>query len=468
MVKVRFAPSPTGVLHIGSVRTALFNWLFARHNNGQFVLRIEDTDKVRSTKENVQLIFDILNWLDINWDGDPVIQSTRISRHLEVAQDLVKAGKAYYCYCSQEELAKKKEECLAQGKTYKYNGKCRNLNRHPFPNEKPVIRLKANNTGVTHLNDLVQGEVIVDNEQIDDLILVRADGTPTFMLSVVVDDYDMGITHVIRGSDHLTNTFRHIQIYQACNWEIPQFGHIPLIYGPDGTKLSKRHGAASAIDYMNLGYLPEAIFNYLLRLGWSHGDDEIISRKQAISFFDIKNVGKSPARFDLDKLKNINSYYIKQRTNDSLLNYCLPFYKKPLLEEDKQRILKGMNSLKERAKTVNELVNNSLIYVQSPEVYEDKCKKYASSMHLQLLQEIIQQMENGQLKCNENDLCQQITEFSQLKQIKLVEIAQAMRGALCGVLASPSVFEIIAILGFDETIERFRKFINYFSNIEQI
>lgn len=463
MVKVRFAPSPTGVLHIGSVRTALFNWLFARHNNGKFVLRIEDTDKLRSTDDNINLIFKVLNWLDINWDEKPVIQSTRINRHLEVAYDLVKSGRAYYCYCSQEELALKKEKCLAQGKTYKYDGKCRNLNRSPSNTEKPVIRLKANNIGTTSLNDLVQGEVTVNNEQIDDLILVRGDGTPTFMLSVVVDDHDMGITHIIRGADHLTNTFRHIQIYQACNWEIPQFGHIPLIYAPDGTKLSKRHGAASTIDYMKLGYLPEAIFNYLLRLGWSHENDEIISREEAISLFDIGDVGKSPSKFDLAKLKNINMHYIKKRDNLDLLNYCLPFYNRQLLEEDKSKILSGMNSLKERAKTIIELIDNSMIYIQAPERYEDKCQKYASAVHLQLLQNIIQQMENGTLSCSENELCQQIKEFAQEKNIKLIEIAQAMRGALCGKLASPSVFEIISILGFKQTIERFKKFINYFS-----
>ena len=462
-INVRFAPSPTGVLHIGSVRTALFNWLYARHNKGNFFLRIEDTDKLRSTDENTRLIFKILEWLNIDWDGKPVIQSSRIDRHKEVAIDLVNKGKAYYCYCTSEELASKKEQCLKENKPYKYDGKCRNGNNNHDPNIKPVIRLKSELEGSTTVNDMVQGEVTVSNSQLDDLVLIRSDGTPTYMLSVVVDDHDMNITHVIRGDDHLTNTFRQIQIYKACGWEVPKFGHIPLIYGPDGAKLSKRHGAASAIDYMQLGYLPEAIANYLLRLGWSHGNDEIITREDAIKWFDFDSVGKSPSRFDMAKLQNLNAHYIKERNNESLLAYTLPFFKCTVDEQSKRNILKGMNSLKERAKTVVELADNALIYVNSPETYEEKCSKYATSMHLELLQEIVDKLNTNEYSTNEEELCNSIKEFSQSKGVKLVEIAQAMRGALCGKLASPSVFEIVSIIGKEETIKRLKSFIKYYS-----
>ncbi len=456
-VKVRFAPSPTGVLHIGSVRTALFNWLFARHNNGKFCLRIEDTDKLRSTDENTELIFKILEWLKIDWDGEPVIQSSRIERHKEVAHDLVKYGKAYYCYCSPEELAFKKDECLKKGLPYKYDGKCRNLTE-PIPGINPVIRLKANTSGDTSVNDMVQGAVTVNNSQMDDLILLRSDGTPTYMLSVVVDDHDMGITHVIRGDDHLTNTFRQIQIFEACGWDVPTFGHIPLIYGPDGTKLSKRHGAASAIDYMQLGYLPEAIANYLLRLGWSHGDDEIISREDAVKWFDFANVGKSPSRFDIAKLQNLNGRYIRERDNESLFEYMLPFFKYELTDIHKDRILKGLNGLKDRAKTIVELVNSAMIYVQSPTSYDEKCKKYQTELHKSLLKDIATKLESGEFACHEDTLCNQVRAYADSKGVKLVEIAQAMRSALCGCLTSPSVFEIVAILGVKETIQRFNRY----------
>ena len=456
-VRVRFAPSPTGVLHIGSVRTALFNWLFARHNNGEFCLRIEDTDKLRSTEENTQLIFKILEWLKIDLDGEPVIQSSRIERHKEVAHELVRQGKAYYCYCSPEELAIKKEECLKKGQPYKYDGKCRNL-KEPLPGINPVIRLKASTIGDTSIEDLVQGKVTVHNSQMDDLVLLRSDGTPTYMLSVVVDDHDMGITHVIRGDDHLTNTFRQIQIFEACSWKVPVFGHIPLIYGSDGAKLSKRHGAASAIDYMRLGYLPEAISNYLLRLGWSHGDEEIISREDAIKWFNFANVGKSPSRFDIAKLQNLNGHYIRERANESLLEYMLPFFNFELTDRDKSRILKGMDGLKARAKTIVELVKSAMVYVQAPTSYDEKCKKYQTELHKSLLKDVANKLETGEFSCEEETLCNQVRFYADSKGVKLIEIAQTMRAALCGCLTSPSVFEIISILGVEETIERFKKF----------
>ncbi len=461
-IRVRFAPSPTGVLHIGSVRTALFNWLFARHNNGKFLLRIEDTDKLRSTKENTDSIFEILRWLNIDWDEEPIIQSSRLKRHIEVANELIKQGKAYYCYCTPEELAAKKEAALKSGKSYKYDGTCRNRT-NAVDGISPVIRLKAENTGKTTISDMVQGDVTIDNTQLDDLILVRSDGSPTYMLSVVVDDHDMGITHVIRGDDHLTNTFRQIQIYNACNWNIPSFGHIPLIYGPDGAKLSKRHGAVSAKDYQELGYLPEAISNYLLRLGWSHGNEEIISREKAIEWFNFDSVGKSPSRFDIAKLQNLNMHYIKERGNNSLFEYLLPFFKCELTSLQKDNILRGLDSLKSRAKTILELRDSAQVYISAPISFEESCAKYATNKHLNLLKKVIDIIENMP-QLEEKELCSKVKELASENNTKLVEIAQAIRGALCGKLISPSVFEIIEILGKDESIRRIHNFILHFKN----
>jgi glutamyl-tRNA synthetase len=459
-IRVRFAPSPTGVLHIGSVRTALFNWLFARHNNGKFLLRIEDTDKLRSTPENTRLIFEILKWIGIDWDEEPVIQSSRIKRHEEVAHDLVKKGHAYFCYCTPEELALKKEIALKEGRSYKYDMTCRDSDISHM-DRNPVIRLKSEVTGRTTVHDMVQGEVTIDNTQLDDLVLLRSDWTPTYMLSVVVDDHDMNISHVIRGDDHLTNTFRQIQIYKGCGWDIPEFAHIPLIYGQDGAKLSKRHGAASAVDYIDLGYLPETIFNYLLRLGWSHGDDEIISKGQAIDWFSFENVGKSPSRFDMAKLQNLNSYYIRQKDNDELYNSMLYYLKSEIPMEQKGRILRGMDGLKERAKTLVDLCESSKIYLSSPLEYSEDCSKYATPSHLDNLKEVIRIIGNSD-SIDHSTLSESIKELAKERGVKLVEIAQSIRGALCGKLVSPSVFEVIEILGPDETISRLNKFVQQF------
>lgn len=460
-IRVRFAPSPTGVLHIGSVRTALFNWLFARHNKGKFLLRIEDTDKARSTDENTKSIFEILKWLEIDWDDEPVIQSKRIERHKEVALDLIKQGRAYYCYCTPEELTAKKEKALKTGKSYKYDGTCRDRT-DKVEGISPVIRLKSELTGKSTINDMVQGEVTIENSQLDDLILIRSDGTPTYMLSVVVDDHDMGITHVIRGDDHLTNTFRQIQIYKACGWDVPNFGHIPLIYGPDGAKLSKRHGAASANDYQELGYLPEAISNYLLRLGWSHGDSEIISRNQAIEWFDFDNVGKSPSRFDMAKLQNLNAHYIREKDDETLLKYTIPFLKSEPDSSQIEMILKGMKSLKARGKTILELADSMNVYISEPDHFEESCEKYATKQHLELVKNVADIIENMD-QVVENELCDLVKSLAKENEVKLVEIAQAIRAALCGKLVSPSVFEVIEILGKTESIKRINKFIDHFS-----
>ncbi|MGA8383215.1 MAG: glutamate--tRNA ligase, partial [Stellaceae bacterium] len=317
---VRFAPSPTGFLHIGGARTALFNWLYARHHGGTFRLRIEDTDRARSTQEAVAAIIDGLKWLGLDWDGDIVHQAARAERHAEIARQLLAKGRAYYCYCTPAELEAMREQARAEKRSVRYDGTWRD--RDPAtapPGVPPVIRLKAAQEGATTIHDRVQGEVTVANSELDDLIILRADGSPTYNFSVVVDDHDMDISHVIRGDDHLNNAFRQIQIYRALDWPVPEFAHLPLIHGPDGAKLSKRHGALGVEAYREMGYLPEALRNYLLRLGWSHGDNEIIGAEEAIRWFDLDAVGRAPARFDFAKLDNLNGHYIRAADDDRLV-----------------------------------------------------------------------------------------------------------------------------------------------------
>ena len=325
-VVTRFAPSPTGFLHIGSARTALFNWLYARHCGGKFLLRIEDTDRERSTESAVTAILDGLRWLGLDWDEDVVFQFSRVKRHQAVVQELLAAGQAYYCYSSPQELEEMREKARQEGRQPRYDGTWRDRDPQEAPSDRqPVVRLKVTQTGETKLQDLVQGDVCVQNNQLDDMILLRADQTPTYMLAVVVDDIDMNITHIIRGDDHLTNTFRQLQIYHALNANIPSFSHVPLIHGADGAKLSKRHGALGAEAYRDMGFLPEALCNYLIRLGWGHGDEEIITRTQAIDWFDIKDVGRAASRFDMVKLTSLNAHYLRQYNDDELVQLVLPF-----------------------------------------------------------------------------------------------------------------------------------------------
>lgn len=463
-VVVRFAPSPTGALHIGSVRTALFNWLFARHCGGKFLLRIEDTDKLRSTEENIASILRILKWLHIDWDDEPVVQSKRINRHVEVVNEMISRGVAYRCFCSPEELSRKKEEAIEAAKPYQYDRSCRDLEKKPA-GEKFVVRLRAEILGKTEIHDMVQGKISVDNSQVDDFVLLRSDGTPTYMLSVVVDDHDMNITHVIRGDDHLTNTFRQMQIYRACGWTVPEFGHIPLIYGPDGTKLSKRHGAASAEDYMAMGYLPETILNYLLRLGWSHGDDEIISKDEAVLWFGFDSVGKSPARFDVLKLENLNAHYIREKNNEELLVLIEPLIETKLDDVCRERIKLGLSGLKKRSKTLKDLAEAAMIYVSGPASFSAECTKYATLQHLTWLEmvlEILKDPSKQSDSIDEMDFCEKVKILAQENGTKLVEIAQALRGALCGKLVSPSVFEIMSVVGKMESIARIRNFITFY------
>jgi glutamyl-tRNA synthetase len=460
-VTVRFAPSPTGYLHIGSARTALFNWLFARHHSGKMLLRVEDTDRERSTQEAMEAIYKGLEWLGITWDEKPVHQVDHQVRHVEIANELLTKGMAYYCYCSPEELETMREEAREKKLPPRYDGRWRDRDPSEAPKDiKPVIRFKSPQDGETVIHDLVQGEVRVPNQQLDDLIILRADGTPTYNLSVVVDDHDMNITHVIRGDDHLTNMFRQYHIFQAMGWDIPKYAHIPLIHGPDGAKLSKRHGALGVEAYRDMGYLPEALRNYLVRLGWSHGDDEIISTEQAIAWFDLDHVGKSPARFDFAKLTNLNGHYIREADNDYLLKSILPFLESKLgtavPAEGRDFLIRGMNGLKQRAKTLVELADSCLFYL-SPQPLEEDARKFVEGEGHQILKMIEGHLEAlPESSWTESQLENYAREIAEEKEIKLGKMAQPLRVALTGTTVSPSVFEIMHVLGKDKTLERQR------------
>lgn len=461
-VIVRFAPSPTGYLHIGSARTALFNWLFARHHGGKMLLRIEDTDRARSTLEAVEAIYKGLEWLGIDWDETPVHQFERSQRHVEVAQTLLEKGIAYRCYCSPEEVEAMREEARAKNLPPRYDGRCRDLSPEEAPKEiKPVIRFKAPQTGDTVIHDLVQGEVRVPNQQLDDMIILRADGTPTFNLSVVVDDHDMGITHVIRGDDHLTNTFRQFPIFQAMGWKLPYFAHIPLIHGPDGAKLSKRHGALGVEAYRDMGFLPEALRNYLLRLGWSHGDAEIISTAEAIQWFDLDHVGKSPARFDFVKLTNLNGHYMRETDNEKLVALLVPFLESKhnisISTEDRNLLKRGMNGLKTRAKTMVELAEMARFYM-APQPLDENARKFLDAEGLKLLVLITESvLVLPETSWSEDQLENHMREFAEKNDLKLGKLAQPLRAALTGKSVSPSVFEIMHVFGKDKTLERLKQ-----------
>lgn len=455
-VRVRFAPSPTGYLHIGGARTALFNYLFARHHNGKFLLRIEDTDRERSTPEAVEAIFKSLDWLGLKADEEVVFQFQRAARHAEVAHALLKAGKAYYCYCSPEELQTMRDEAMARKQTPKYNGYWRDRDVSEAPKGvKPVIRLKMPQTGSVSVKDLVQGEVTVDNAQLDDMVLLRADGTPTYMLSVVVDDHDMGITHIIRGDDHLTNMFRQYQIYAAMGWNVPEFAHIPLIHGADGAKLSKRHGAISADMYQEMGMLAWAMNNYLMRLGWGHGDAEIISYAQAVEWFSLSGIGRSPARFDMAKLTNLNGHYIREADNQYLTDQVLPILEKSLGQPVEplhvDYILKGMQGLKERAKTLIELADGAMIYIKPAEM-DEKAKALLSLENIEILKAIYNQLEIAEF--NHDNLESILRNLAEKLSLNLGKLAAPLRGVVTGRTVSPSLFEVMAILGKQETLKR--------------
>lgn len=460
-VVTRFAPSPTGFLHIGGARTALFNWLYARHNNGKFLLRIEDTDRQRSTDEAIQAILDGMKWLGLDWDGEPVYQFSRRERHAEVANDLLKQGNAYHCYASKDELTEMRELAKAAGRPPVYDGRWRDRDPSEAPEGvAPVIRFKSPNTGTINVQDAVQGPVTFSNEQLDDMILLRADGTPTYMLSVVVDDHDMGVTDIIRGDDHLTNAARQQQLIEAIGWPVPKVAHIPLIHGSDGAKLSKRHGALGVETYRDMGYLPEALRNYLLRLGWSHGDDEVISTKQAIEWFTLENVGKSASRFDFTKLENLNGIYLREADNKYLTDLIVPLIAQKTgksVSLDGQRLIeKSMNGLKERAKSVISLADSSLFLIaERPLALDDKASKLLDDVARGVLSRLADRL--GQQSEWTKEIAESaVRAAAESEELKLGKIAQPLRAALTGSTVSPGIFDVLEVLGQEESIGRIR------------
>jgi glutamyl-tRNA synthetase len=459
-VRTRFAPSPTGLLHIGGARTALFNYLFSRHHGGEFFLRIEDTDRQRSTPEAIQVILEGLEWLGLSPDQPPVYQSTRVARHAEVAQQMLAMGHAYRCYCTAEELQQMREQAVAEGRSLRYDGRWRD--RDPAeapPGVSPVIRLKAPREGETVVHDLVQGEVRVANAELDDMVILRSDGTPTYLHAVVVDDHDMGITHVIRGDDHLTNTFRQIQIYEAMGWDIPRLAHLPLIHGPDGAKLSKRHGAVSVLEFREQGYLPEALCNYLMRLGWAHGDVEILSRDEAIRLFDLDGVGRAPSRMDYAKLNYLNGVWLRQADDDRLTREVLHrLAGRPGLvldETTEARIRALMPELKERVKTLVELTDNATFLARRPPLpMQPKAASLLTAEAKSTLAELARVLEMTEF--SEPALEAALRVFAEEKGRKLGEIAQPLRAALTGSTASPGIGATLTALGREEALARIR------------
>ncbi|MFN3933720.1 glutamate--tRNA ligase [Parvibaculum sp.] len=460
-VITRFAPSPTGYLHIGGARTALFNWLFARHHGGRFLLRIEDTDRERSTDAAIEAIFEGLRWLGLEWDEEPVFQFSRSARHREVAEQLLAAGKAYYCYASPAELEEMREKARAEGRPIRYDGRWRDRDPSEAPaGVKPVIRFRSPDEGETVVHDHVMGDVRFPNEQLDDLIILRSDGTPTYNLSVVVDDHDMGITHIIRGDDHLTNAGRQSQIYEALGWATPEFAHVPLIHGPDGAKLSKRHGALGAEAYRDLGYLPEAMRNYLVRLGWSHGDDEIFSTEQAIEWFNLGSIGRSPARFDFAKLENLNGHYIREASDERLADETIALMTRlngwKTDDNFRRKLIALMPGLKERAKTLVELGQGAaFLLAQRPLSCDDKAAQLLNPEARALLARLVSRLE-GHNDWKLEDIEAEIRAFAEEENLKLGKVAQPLRAAVTGSTVSPPIFDVLATLGRDETLARIK------------
>ena len=462
----RFAPSPTGNLHIGSVRTALFNWLFAKNTKGKFLLRIEDTDKERSTKESINKILDGLKWLDLKWDDDVVYQSKNQKRHKEIAEELLSKGLAYKCFCSEDDLNKMREEAKALKKPYRYNRMWREKKPEDGPkNIDPVIRIKAPIEGDTTINDIIQGSIKVSNEEMDDFIIMRSDGTPTYMLSVVADDHDMEVTHIVRGHDHLTNTFRQNIIYDALKWDKPKTAHIPLIHGPDGSKMSKRHGAIDVEEYKNNGILPNALINYMLRLGWSHGDEEIISLENAIKWFTLEKIGKSPAKFDNDKLISVNSHYIKELNNEEIVNFLESYYKNKyqinIDETTTKRLNLGLNDIKSRSRDLNQLAEMSLFYCSKfPISISKKAQKNINKLNKDVFKDLLNVLEKIENDFKKQKIEEVISKFLVEKSLKLSDIIQYIRAMITGLDVSPRIYDIMEILGYNEIKKRLEYFIN--------
>lgn len=465
-VITRFAPSPTGYLHIGGGRTALFNWAYARRTGGKMLLRIEDTDRERSTAAAIDAIIEGLTWLGLDWAGEPVSQFGRAARHREVAELLLAQGKAYRCFCTPQELEEMRARAEAEKRPIRYDGTWRDRDPSEAPiGLKPAIRFKAPQEGETVVEDAVQGRVVIPNKDLDDLIILRSDGNPTYNLSVVVDDHDMGVTHIIRGVDHLTNAARQTQIYMAMGWRVPHMSHIPLIHGPDGAKLSKRHGALGVEAYRAMGYLPEAMRNYLARLGWSHGDDEIFSTDQLVEWFNLESIGKSAARFDFAKLENLNGHYIRHTPDDRLLAQFIDFLphaeggpelKAKIDEQMMAKLLRAMGGLKERAKTLVELMNGSrFLFAERPLPMDEKASQIIRDGGHDVLAgvlDVLEQVENWLAQ----DIEIAVKNHAESAGLKLGKVAQPLRAALTGTSTSPGIFDVLEVLGKEEALARLR------------
>jgi len=468
MVRVRFAPSPTGHLHIGGARTALFNYLYAKHNKGTFILRIEDTDRTRSTEEYIDAIIEGMKWLDLDWDEGPYRQTDRFDVYRRYTEKLLNEGKAYYCYCLPEELEQRRQEALVQGKSPKYDGRCRNL-QDPIPGKNPAVRFRMPQEGEIAVNDLIKGKTVFDNACLDDLIIMRSDGTPTYNFTVVVDDVDMNITHVIRGDDHLNNTPKQIHIYNALGYEVPLFAHLPMILGADKTRLSKRHGAVSVMAYKEMGYLPDALVNYLVRLGWSYGDQEIFTRDELIQYFSFDKVGKSAAVFNPEKLLWLNSQYIINSSAEELAEMVVPFLiKEKVISEgqtlDKEWLSKAIDTQKERSRTLIELANSLRYYISEDVEYNEKAKiKFLNEKSLPYLIELKDSLVSIS-DFSASEIEKVFTSIIEKHGIKLGNLAQPVRVAMTGKTESPGIFEVIEIAGKEKTLKRLEKAIKTITN----
>ena len=459
-IVTRFPPSPTGYLHIGGARTALFNWLFTRQKGGKFVLRIEDTDKARSSDETTKAIIESMEWLGLDWDEGPYFQSQRYDIHNVFIERLLSTGQAYHCHCSPDELERGRKAAMAKGLKPKYDGKCRDLGLGPAPGS--VVRLKTPKTGITQFNDLVKGRIRFDNEELDDLILRRSDGSPTYHMAVVADDISLGITYVIRGDDHVNNTPRQILIYKALGEPIPQYAHVPMILAPDKTRLSKRHGAVSVLAYRDMGYLPHALLNSLARLGWSYGDQEKFTKEELVEKFSLKNVGKSAGVFNADKLLDLNAWYIRNSSDDFLARELIPFLQQFGLKGlEQQKIKEAVATLKPRSKTLLDMAEGALFYFQEEITYDKKADdKFLKSDILGLLEDIRDRLEKAS-EFNQAGLEKIFVAFLEDNEIKLKKVAQPLRVALTGKTASPGIFEVMEILGRKKVVERLAKVITH-------
>jgi glutamyl-tRNA synthetase len=456
-VIVRFAPSPTGFLHIGGARTALFNWLLARNTGGKFILRIEDTDQVRSTKESIDAILDSMSWLGLDWDEGPIYQTDRLSHYRQHVDRLLKEGKAYPCYCTPEELEERRRKALQEKRKPKYDGHCRNW-KGPVPDRTPAIRFKAPAQGVTVLRDLIKGTIEFNNEELDDLIILRSDGWPTYNFSAMVDDALMNITHVIRGDDHVNNTPRQILLYEAFGYPLPEFAHVPMILGADKTRLSKRHGATSVMAYKDMGYLPQALVNYLVRLGWAYGDQEVFTLAELVKKFSLENVGKSAAVFNMEKLQWLNGVYLRQEKPETLAGLLLPILeKKGLRPRSPEWLVEVIKTLQERSKTLVEMGEAAEFYFRSDFAVDEKAaRKHLTPAIKEPLEELIAKLESAP-EPDEKSLEEMFKEIITARGIKLGALAQAVRVALTGRAVSPGIYEVLKIVGKDEALKRIRK-----------